>query len=101
MKKYPKGFDETKCQHVDELIRSEFPNYFPLGNKPVEGVIVLVDRFLPLPRRIVYCPLSNAHKNQIKYQILMFHYIDQYCSIFAIHVDPNDPTKILEMRPKN
>jgi hypothetical protein len=48
----------------------------------------------------VYCPLSDTHKNEIKHQILMFHYINQQCSIFAILVDPNDPTKILETRPK-
>jgi hypothetical protein len=24
MKKYPKGFDETECKHVDESIKSEF-----------------------------------------------------------------------------
>jgi hypothetical protein len=38
MKKYPKGFDETKCKHVDESIRSKFSNCFPLGNKPLERV---------------------------------------------------------------
>ncbi len=26
MKKYPKGFSETECNHVDELIRNEFSN---------------------------------------------------------------------------
>ncbi len=48
MKKYPKGFNKTECKHVDESIRSEFSDYFPLGNKLVEGVKVLVDGFLPL-----------------------------------------------------
>jgi hypothetical protein len=69
MKKYPKGFDEIECKHVDESIRSKFINYFPFGNKHVEGVKVLMDRFLP--------PLSDTHKNKIKHQILMFHYIDK------------------------
>ncbi len=31
----------------------------------------------------------------------MFHYIDQSCPIFATITDPNDPIKIMEMRPKN
>jgi hypothetical protein len=31
----------------------------------------------------------------------MFHYINQQCPIFAIHADPNDPTKILETCPRN
>jgi hypothetical protein len=48
MKKYPKGFSEMKCKHVDESIRSEFSNYFPLGNKPIEGIKVLVDKFYHL-----------------------------------------------------
>jgi hypothetical protein len=77
MKKYPKGFDEIECKHVDESIRSKFINYFPFGNKHVEGVKVLMDRFLPPLRRIVYRPLSDTHKNKIKHQILMFHYIDK------------------------
>jgi soluble cytochrome b562 len=73
MKKYPKGFDEIECKHVDESIRSKFINYFPFGNKHVEGVKVLMDRFLPPLRKIVYRPLSDTHKNKIKHQILMFH----------------------------
>jgi len=43
MKKYPKGLDETKCKHVNESIRSESSNYFPFGNKHVEGVKVFMD----------------------------------------------------------
>ncbi len=73
MKKYPKGLDETKCKHVDESIRSEFSDYFPLGNKRIEGVKVLVDRFMLPFGRIVYCLLNNTHKNEIKHHILMFH----------------------------
>jgi hypothetical protein len=38
MKKYPKGFDKIECKHVDELIKNEFSDYFPLGNQHVEGV---------------------------------------------------------------
>jgi hypothetical protein len=77
MKKYPKGLDEIECKHVNESINNEFSNCFPFGNKLVEGVKVLVDRFLPLPRKIVYHPLSDTHENEIKHQILMFHFIDQ------------------------
>jgi hypothetical protein len=43
MKKYPKGFDKVECEHVNESIRSEFSDCFPLGNKYVEGVKVHVD----------------------------------------------------------
>ncbi len=74
----------------------KFSNCFPLGNKLVERVKVLVDRFLPPLKKIVYHPLNDTHKNEIKHQNLMFHYIDQQCLIFAILVDLNDPTKILE-----
>jgi hypothetical protein len=76
MKKYPKFLDEIECKHVDESIRSEFFNCFPFGNKPIERVKVLVDKFLPPLGRFLYRPLSNTHKNKIKHQILMFHYID-------------------------
>jgi hypothetical protein len=101
MKKYPKGLDETKCKHVNESIKKELSNCLPFGNKPIERVKVHVDRLLPLPRRIVYCPLSDAHKNEIKHQILMFHYSNQQCPIFVIPTDLIDPTKILETRPRN
>ncbi len=101
MNKYPKSFDETKCKHVNESIRNEFSDYFPLGNKHVEGVKVHVDKFLPPLRKIMYRPLSDTHKNEIKHKILMFHYINQQCPFFIIPIDPNDPTKILEMKPKN
>ncbi len=101
MKRYPKGLDETECKHVDEPIRSEFSYFFPLVNKPIEGVKVHVDKFLPPPGRIVYCPLSDTHKNKIKHRILMFHYINQQCPIFVIFVDLINPTNILEMRPRN
>jgi hypothetical protein len=30
MKKYTKGLDETECKHVDESIRNEFLNCFPI-----------------------------------------------------------------------
>jgi hypothetical protein len=46
----------------------------------------------------VYHPLNDKHKNEIKHQILMFHYI---CPNFVIHGDLKDPTKILEMCPRN
>jgi hypothetical protein len=35
-----------------------------------------VDWFMPPPGRIMYCPLNDTHKNEIKHQILMFHYIN-------------------------
>jgi hypothetical protein len=67
MKKSPKGLDEIECKHVDELIKNKFLNCFPLGNKPIEGVKILVDRFLPLPRRIMYHPLNDTHRDKIKH----------------------------------
>ncbi len=67
MKKYFKGLHKTECKHVDEAIISKFSNYFPFGNKPIEGVKVPLDRFLPLPMKIVYHPQSDTHKNEIKY----------------------------------
>jgi hypothetical protein len=65
-----------ECKHVDESIRSEFSYCFPLGNKPVEGIKVLINKFLPPPKRIMYCPLRNTHKNEIQHQVLMFHYLN-------------------------
>jgi hypothetical protein len=101
MKKYLKGLDKTKCKHVDESIKSEFPYCFPFGNKPIEGIKVPINKFLPPPKRIMYHPLSDTHKNEIKHRILMFHYIDKQFPIFVILVDSNDPTKILKTKPMN
>ncbi len=53
---------------------------------------VLVNKFLPPPRRIFYHPLNNTHKNEIKHKILMFHYIDHQYPIFIIPAGLNDPT---------
>jgi hypothetical protein len=53
MKKYPKSLDKTESKYVDESIKSENLNYFPLGNKPIDGVKVTIERFLSPPRRIV------------------------------------------------
>jgi hypothetical protein len=58
MKKYPKGFDEIECKHVNESIKSQFSNYFTFGNKPIESIKVLVNKFLPPPGRIVYLPIE-------------------------------------------
>ncbi len=65
-KKYPKGLDETECKHVDESIKSQFSNYFPFGNKPIECIKVTINKLLPPLGKIVYCPLNNTHKNEIK-----------------------------------
>jgi hypothetical protein len=67
MKKYFKGLDKIECKHVDESIKSEFSDYFPFGNKPIEEVKVPLDRFPPPPTKIVYHPLSDTHKNEIKH----------------------------------
>jgi hypothetical protein len=66
MKKYPKGFDDNECKHINESIRSELSNSFPFINKLGEGVKVILDRFLPFGR-IVHHPLSDTHKNKIKH----------------------------------
>jgi hypothetical protein len=78
MKKYPKTLDKIESKFVNESIKSEFLDYFPLGNKPIDGVKVTIERFLTPQRRIVYWPLSEMHKNEIKHKILMFHYINQH-----------------------
>jgi len=77
MKKYPKSLDKTESKFVNESIKGEFFDYFPLGTKPIDGVKVTVERFLIPQGRIVYQPLSEMHKNEIKHKILMFHYFNQ------------------------
>ncbi len=49
----------------------------------------------------MYLPLNDTHKNEIKHQNLMFHYINWQCPIFIIIINPNNPIKILETRPRN
>jgi hypothetical protein len=98
MKKYPKSFDKIESKSVDESIKSEFSDYFPLGNKPINGLKVTVERFLIPPRRIVYWPLSEMHTNEIKRKLLMFYYINQQCPIFAILTDLEDEKNILKSK---
>jgi len=64
MNKYPKGLNEIECKNVDKSIKSEFSYCFPLGNKPIERVKVLVNKFMPPLGRIMCHPLSGTHKNE-------------------------------------
>jgi hypothetical protein len=54
MKQYRTFLDKIESKFVNELIKSEFSNYFPLGNKPINGVKVTIERFFPPLGRIVY-----------------------------------------------
>jgi hypothetical protein len=96
--------EEKREKMIDNLIMKNIlgPQQDKMqAYKHVEGVKVPINKFLPPPKIIMYCPLNDTHMNEIKHQILMFHYINQQLLIFTIFMNPNDPTKIQETRPKN
>jgi ABC-type multidrug transport system fused ATPase/permease subunit len=52
-----KSFNATKFKFVNEKIMGEYGDYFPLINKLIVGVKILVNRFYFAPKHIVYHPL--------------------------------------------
>jgi hypothetical protein len=49
-----KSFNAIKCKFVDAKIMGEYGDYFPLINKLITRVKILVNRFSLVPKRIVY-----------------------------------------------
>ncbi len=70
LQKIPKPFNVIECKLVDETIRGEYGDLFPLGNKLITSIKVHVRRFFLMPRCIVYHPLLEKHKDEIKVQIV-------------------------------
>ncbi len=64
-----KGFNVAKCRLVDDTLGDEFSDYFLLRNDQVSGVMVDFHHFKRTPPNIVYRPLSNIHKDEIKKKI--------------------------------
>ncbi len=50
LQKMPKPFNVVKCKLIDEIIRGEYGNLFPLKNKPKTKVTILVCQFFLAPK---------------------------------------------------
>jgi hypothetical protein len=60
LQKTLKSFDVAECKLVDQTIRGEYGDLFPLGNKLIVGVKVLVRHFFLAPR--MHCLLFFVRK---------------------------------------
>jgi hypothetical protein len=88
LQKIPKPFNAAECKLVDETIRGEYGDLFPLGNKLIMGVKIHVHHFFLMPRCIVYHPLLEKHKDEIKVQIMQYNSIEYVYPIFVLPIDP-------------
>ncbi len=66
MGKEAKGFDPIMCRIKDTTIGEKYANSFPLAFSLVQGVNLPINHFKRSPPKIVYCPLSREHVNEIK-----------------------------------
>jgi hypothetical protein len=86
---------------VDETIRGEYGNLFPLGNKLIVGLKIPICWFFFAPRWIVYHPLLKIHKYKIKIKIVRYNSIVYVCPIFVLPIDPNNLDKIAKEKPRS
>jgi hypothetical protein len=84
VKKINKCFNVAKCWLVDDTFGNEFLGSFPFGNDPVPSVSIDVHRFKKTPANIVYHPLLDIHKDEIKKRITQCHKSNTKVPIFAI-----------------
>ncbi len=94
-----KPFNVAKCKLINETIRGKYGDLFPLGNKPIVGVKIHVYCFFLAPKRIVYCPLLERHKDDIKVKITQYNSIQYIRLVFVPPIDPNNLDKIAREKP--
>jgi hypothetical protein len=66
VEKEDKGFDVTECQLINNTLGNEFMGCFPFGNNLLLGVFIDVHCFKRTPPNIVFHPLSDIHKDELK-----------------------------------
>ncbi len=78
----------AKCRLVNDTLGNEFLGCFPFGNDPLPSVSIDVHRFKRALPNILYRPLSDIHKDEIKERITQYNKFDTKVPIFAIPEDP-------------
>lgn len=81
------GFDGAKCQLIDDALGNEFLGFFPFGNDSFPSISIDVRHFKRALPNIVYCALSDIHKDEIKKRITQYNKFDTKMPIFAIPED--------------
>jgi hypothetical protein len=79
---------------VNDKLNNEFLGFFPFGNDSLLGVSIHVHHFKITPPNIVYCPLSNIHKDGIKKIITQYNKFDTKVPIFVIPEDSHNANHI-------
>jgi hypothetical protein len=100
VEKKDEGFDTAKCRLVNDTLGNEFLGCFPFGNDPFLNVSIDVHHFKKTPPNIVYCPLSDIHKDEIKKRITQYNKFDTKVPIFVIPEDLHNANHIIPRKPK-
>jgi len=99
--KNPKPFNVVKCKLMDETIRGEYGDLFPLGNKLIVRLKTPIYWFFLASRQFVYHPLLKIHKYKIKINIVRYNSIVYVCRIFVLPIDPDNLDKIAKEKPRS
>ncbi len=81
-------------------MNNEFLGCFPFGNDSILGVSIDFHCFKITPPNIVYCPLSDIHKDGVKKIITKYNKFDTKVPIFAIHEDPHNANHVTPCKPQ-
>jgi hypothetical protein len=100
VEKEDKGLDAAKCQLVNDTLGNEFMGCFPFGNDMFPSISIDVHHFKRALPNIVYLPLSNIHKDEIKKRITQYNKFDTKVPIFMIPKDPHNANHIIPHKPK-
>ncbi len=76
VRKENKKLDASKCGLIDDMLGNEFLGCFLFGNDPLLGVSIDVNHFKKTHAKIVYCPLSDIHKDEILKIITQYNKFD-------------------------
>jgi hypothetical protein len=79
---------------------NEFLGCFPLGNDLFLSVSIDVHCFKKTHSNIVYRPLSDIHKEEIKKKITQYNKFDTKVPIFEIPEDPHNADHITPQKLK-
>ncbi len=100
VRKENKGFNVANCQLIDHTLGNEFMGCFAFGNDPLPSVSIDVHCYNRTPANIVYHPLLDIHKDEIKKRITQYNKFDTKVPIFAILEDPLNVDHIILRKSK-
>jgi hypothetical protein len=90
----------TKFRLINNTLGNEFLGCFPFGHDPLPSVSIDVHHFKRAPPNIVYRPLLDIHKDDIKKIITQYNRFDTKVPIFVIHEDLQNANHIIPQKSK-